>query len=80
MGYGRFAFTNDSADALEDLNIDTSYSGFLLNAKLGLGFPISNNLDVIGQARYANVLIGDVNGVSLEQDAITLDIGARINF
>lgn len=79
LGYGRFGFTGDFSDILEDRDIDTSLSGFLLNLKLGVGYPVNDKLDLLGQLRYANTFLDEVNNVSFQQDAITIDIGAKLN-
>jgi len=80
LGYGRFSFTGDFSDFLDDIDVDTSLSGFLINLKLGVGYPITDSIDLMGQARYVNTLLDEINSVTFQQDAITLDLGAKINF
>lgn len=78
VGFGRFGFTGDVADFLDDVDADSSLSGVLFNLKLGVGYPISDNIDVLGQFRYANAILDEVNNFTVEQDAITIDIGAKL--
>lgn len=79
LGYGRFSFTGDFGDFLDDNNIDNSLGGFLFNTKLGVGYPVTDSIDLMGQLRYANTFLDEVNNVTFQQDAITFDIGAKLN-
>jgi hypothetical protein len=83
LGFGKLSATGDVADDLDDRGVDTSDTGFLLQTKAGVGYPISDNIDLFGQARYANVFIGEednVEGSGDDGNGISFDIGATYNF
>lgn len=83
LGFGVVSQTGDFADDLDDDGVDTSRTGFLLQTKAGVGYPLSDNLDLFGQARYANVFIGeedDVEDSGEDGNGISFDIGATYNF
>ena len=75
IGYGNASSTGDVADAREDAGFDTSEGGFLFQGKLGLGYPVSDNIDILGQFRYVNLSVDGGSG-----DAFTLDAGVTYNF
>jgi hypothetical protein len=83
LGFGQLSQTGDVADERDDDGFDTSDTGFLLQTKAGVGYPLSDNLDLFGQARYANVFIGeedDVEGSGEDGNGISFDLGATYNF
>jgi Outer membrane protein beta-barrel domain len=83
LGFGVASATGDVADDLEDDGVDTSRTGFLLQTKAGVGYPLSDNLDLFGQARYANVFIGEEDNVENsgeDGNGISFDLGATYNF
>jgi hypothetical protein len=83
LGFGVVSQTGDVADDLDDDGVDTSRTGFLLQTKAGVGYPLSDNLDLFGQARYANVFIGeedDDEDSGEDGNGISFDIGATYNF
>ena len=80
IGYGRLGLTGDDADDLDDAGFDTSASGFLLQFKAGIGYPVSDSISLIGQAKYSNIFLSDFNGVDDDEDAITFDLGASFSF
>jgi hypothetical protein len=51
-------------------------SGFLFQGKGGLGFPVSDSLDIYGQCRYLNLLVNDGSDGS----AVSLELGATVGF
>lgn len=90
IGVGNVNFGGDLGDALGD---DDSGTGFALQAKAGVGYPVSDKIDIIGQARYTNVFgVVDVpqvgeNGTvvpgeteSKGLDAFGIEIGAQYKF
>jgi hypothetical protein len=83
LGFGTLSATGDVADEAEDDGVDTSKTGFLLQTKAGVGYPLTDNLDLFGQARYANVFIGeedDIEGSGEDGNGISFDLGATYNF
>ncbi|MGB5636853.1 MAG: outer membrane beta-barrel protein [Waterburya sp.] len=75
VGVGVSNATGDVADNLDDAGFDTSETGFLLQGKGGVGYPISEKIDLFGQTRFFNIFLDgdDANGVAL-------DFGATFNF
>jgi hypothetical protein len=75
LGFGIISATGDVADEAEDNGADTSDSGFLLQSKVGVGYPLTDKIDLYGQTRYTNVFVDgdDANGLSF-------DIGGTYNF
>ena len=55
VGIGRINIRGDVGDEIDDADGDSSGSGFALQGKIGGGYPFTDKLDVIGQARYANI-------------------------
>jgi hypothetical protein len=83
LGFGVSSLTGDVADDLDDDGVDTSRTGFLLQTKAGVGYPLADNLDLFGQARYANVFIGEEDNVpdsGEDGNGISFDLGATYNF
>ena len=52
IGINAVGFGGDIEDDLDDSDIDTSGAGLALQAKAGVGYPLSESLDIFGQARY----------------------------
>lgn len=90
IGVGNVNFGGDLGDALGD---DDSGTGFALQAKAGVGYPVSDKIDIIGQARYTNIFgVVDVpevgnNGNVVEGeteskglDAFGIELGAQYKF
>jgi hypothetical protein len=75
LGVGFSSATGDVADELDDAGVDTSDSGFLLQSKVGVGYPLTEKIDLFGQTRYTNLFVegDDANGLSF-------DIGGTYNF
>lgn len=89
IGVGNVNFGGDLGDALTD----DSGTGFALQAKAGVGYPISDKIDLIGQARYTNIFgVVDVpevgeNGTVVQGEteskglnAFGIEIGAQYKF
>ena len=56
IGIGNINFGGDTGDLLEEEeDIDDSGTGFAIQGKVGAGYPITEKLDIIGQARYTNI-------------------------
>lgn len=71
LGYGR---ANPTGDVADRLNLDGS-GGFTFQIKTGIGYPISDLIDIFGQLRYLNV---GTEGENL--DGLTIDAGATFKF
>jgi hypothetical protein len=69
LGIGRVTATGDDAPD------DSGESGFLLQGKVGAGYPVTDAVDLTGQLRYFDINIDGDNG-----DAFAVDAGARFNF
>lgn len=81
LGLG-FGIVSSTGDLVED-NDDNSRTGFLLGSKVGVGYPISDNIDLFGQTRYTNVFLGeedDVEGTGEDANGLSFDVGATFNF
>lgn len=76
IGVGVTSDTGDAADDLDDAGIDTSDTGFLLQGKGGVGYPISDKIDLFGQTRFFNIFLDDDD----DADGLALDFGATYNF
>ena len=75
VGVGVNSATGDVADDLDDLGFDNSETGFLLQGKGGVGYPISDNIDLFGQTRFFSIFVeGD------DVDGVALDFGLTYNF
>lgn len=75
IGVGVSSATGDVADDLDDLGVDTSQTGFLLQGKGGVGYPISDKIDLFGQTRFFSIFIEGEDA-----DGLALDFGAIYNF
>jgi Outer membrane protein beta-barrel domain len=83
LGFGVLSATGDVADRADDAGTDTSDAGFLLQSKVGVGYPLTDNIDLFGQTRYTNVFIGEEDGVPDSGDdgnGLSFDVGATFNF
>ncbi|MEM6611800.1 MAG: outer membrane beta-barrel protein [Cyanobacteria bacterium P01_C01_bin.72] len=83
LGVGVLSATGDVADDAEDAGFDTSQTGFLLQAKLGVGYPISDRIDIFGQSRFTNVFLDEDEEEGFDgEDAngISFDVGATFKF
>lgn len=69
LGIGRVTATGDDAPD------DSGESGFLLQGKVGAGYPVTDAVDLTGQLRYFNINVDGDNG-----DAFAIDAGAKFNF
>ena len=56
IGFGSLNIGDDVGDQIEDAGGDSSGSGLALQGKVGAGYPISDKLDLIGQAKYSRIL------------------------
>ena len=68
---------------------DASGAGFALQAKVGVGYPVSDSLDIIGQARYFNAFnavettqfgAGGQVSETEDQDFNSFSVEAGVNF
>jgi len=75
IGVGVTSATGDVADDLDDAGFDTSETGFLLQGKGGVGYPITNKIDLFGQTRFFNIFLDDDDA-----DGLAIDFGATYNF
>jgi len=78
VGLGRFALTGDFSDFISD----TDAISLLVQAKGGVGYPVSNNIDVFGQLRYLNTTTSFARGFSgsVTGDGFSFDAGATFKF
>ena len=75
VGIGVSSTTGDLADALDDAGLDTADTGFLLQGKGGVGYPITDNIDLFGQTRFFRIFVEGE-----DPDGLALDFGASLNF
>jgi len=75
IGIGVSSITGDAADALEDLDEDTSETGFLFQGKGGVGYPLTDKIDVFGQTKFFSIFIDEDDA-----DGVAIDFGATYNF
>ncbi|MEM8722110.1 MAG: outer membrane beta-barrel protein [Cyanobacteria bacterium P01_G01_bin.39] len=84
VGVGVVDATGDVADDAEDAGIDTGTTGFLLQGKGGVGYPITDRIDLFGQTRFFNVFLDEDDfsgaGDGDDADGVAIDIGATFNF
>lgn len=84
VGVGVVNATGDVADDADDAGIDTSSAGFLLQGKGGVGYPITDNIDLFGQTRFFNIFLDEDDfggaGDGDDADGVAIDIGATFNF
>ena len=77
LGVGIFNPTGDEADGLD------SQTGFLLQTKAGVGYPVAEKIDLFGQARFTNVFLGEDEDEGFDgEDAngLSFDVGATYKF
>lgn len=89
VGYSQLKTSGEFSGSINTSSIDregfqfdgeASTSGLLLNSKLGLGIPITDALDLKGQVRYSYGFYPDIEGVSYEDDSLSVDAGIKLNF
>ena len=89
IGIAGVDFGDEISDASE--NSDDSGTGFALQAKAGVGYPVSDTIDVIGQVRYFNAFnviettqFGEAGEVSETEDqnfnAFSIEAGVNLKF
>ena len=80
-GIGIASATGDRADVLDDIGIDTSETGFLLLGKGGVGYPVSNNIDLFAQTKFYRIFIdGEADLLNSDADGLAVDVGATYKF
>ena len=72
VGVGIGDFTGDIAD---DRDLD-SETGFLLLGKGGVGYPVSDKVDLFAQTKFFNIFLDDYD----DRDGVAIDLGATYNF
>ena len=72
VGVGIGDFTGDVAD---DGDLD-SETGFLLLGKGGVGYPVSDRIDLFAQTKFFNIFLDDYD----DRDGLAIDLGATYNF
>ena len=78
VGIGNLSATGDVADEAEDNGIDTSNSDVFFHWKAGVGYPLSNRVDITGQFRAIKF---DVENDTIENDGTyALEAGIKYNF
>ena len=83
VGVGISNATGDVADSLDAQGVDTSDTGFLLQGKAGVGYPVADQIDIFGQARFTNLFISgdeDVDNSGDDSNGLSVDVGATYNF
>ena len=78
LGFARLGLSGDVADDLDDDGFDTSETGFLFQVKGGVGYPVADKIDLIGQVRYLSVSIDD--DFDNDADGFSFDVGANFKF
>lgn len=79
LGVGVVNFTGDVAD---DADLD-SQTGFLLQGKAGVGYPLSERVDLFGQTRFTNVFLDEDDDEGFSGDdanGLSFDVGATFKF
>ncbi|MGF1541027.1 MAG: porin family protein [Pleurocapsa sp.] len=74
LGFGRVAATDDAADDFDAQGFDTSKTGFAFQLKGGVGYPINEKTDVLGQFRYIDISGDDIVN-TIDGDGFSLDVG-----
>ena len=77
LGVGILNPTGDATDGLD------SQTGFLLQTKAGVGYPVSDKIDLFGQGRFTNVFLGEDEDEGFDgEDAngLSIDFGATYKF
>lgn len=85
VGINAVAFGGDIEDDLDDSDTDTSGAGLALQAKAGVGLPLSETLDVFGQARYLktfNIYTESDDDLLDDQDfdSLGFELGLNLKF
>ena len=85
LGINAVGFGGDIEDDLEDSDVDTSGTGFALQAKAGVGLPLSETLDIFGQTRYLktfNIYTESDDDLLDDQDFSSLgfELGLNLKF
>ena len=77
LGVGILNPTGDESDGLD------SQTGFLLQGKAGVGYPVAEKIDLFGQARFTNVFLGEDEDEGFNGDdanGLSIDFGATYKF
>lgn len=85
LGINAVGFGGDIEDDLDNSDVDTSGSGFALQAKAGVGYPLSETLDLFGQARYLktfNIYTESDDDLVDDQDfdSLGFELGLNLKF
>ena len=75
VGIGVASATGDVADDLDDAGIDTSETGFLVQGKGGVGYPITEKIDAFAQTKFFNIFVDGEDA-----DGLAIDVGATYKF
>ena len=80
-GIGIADLNGDIADVIDDAGFDTSETGFLLLGKGGVGYPVSDNIDLFAQTKFYRIFIdGEADLLESDFDGLAIDIGATYKF
>ena len=81
-GVGVASLTGDLSDDLDDAGEDTSQVGFLVQGKGGVGYPLSDRIDLFGQTRFFSTFLDDDDSPfgGDDLDGVAIDVGATFNF
>ena len=78
VGIGNLSATGDVADVAGDNGTDTSNTDVFFQWKVGVGYPLNNKLDLIGQFRAIKF---DAENDTIENDGtFALEAGLKYNF
>ncbi len=84
VGVGVTSATGDVADAADDAGFDTSATGFLFQGKGGVGYPLTDKIDLFGQTRFFSIFLDDDafdgTGDGEDADGVAIDFGVTYNF
>ena len=75
IGIGVANETGDVADDRDDAGFDTSETGFLLQGKGGVGYPVSDKVDLFAQTKFFSIFIDGEDA-----DGLAIDLGATYKF
>jgi hypothetical protein len=75
VGIGVASATGDVADDLDDAGVDTSETGFLVQGKGGVGYPVTDKIDAFAQTKFFNIFIDGEDA-----DGLAIDVGATYKF
>lgn len=78
LGVGNLSATGDVADEAEDNGIDTSSSDIFFHWKAGVGYPLSNKIDLTGQFRAIKFDAG--NDTIENENTFALEAGIKFKF